>query len=76
MVQSVKNSDVTEIKLDDIDRWGSVRVDYFQGEPYWVCSVFYETPSLFGLVKAEAMALMRNGKVIDWVYPGSEEDVP
>ncbi|MEM0897161.1 MAG: hypothetical protein AAGJ79_09765 [Verrucomicrobiota bacterium] len=76
MVDSIKRGDVTEIKLDEIQRWGPVRGDRFEGEPFWVASVFYETPSLFGLVKAEAMALMRGGRVIDWVYPGSGEDVP
>ena len=76
MVQSIKNRDVTEIKLDEIDRWGPVRVDYFEGQVYWVASVHYKSPTLFGLVPAEAMALMRKGKVLDWVYPGSGEDVP
>ncbi|MEM9479948.1 MAG: hypothetical protein AAGA58_09880, partial [Verrucomicrobiota bacterium] len=76
MLESIKRGDVTEIKIDEIQRWGPVRGDRFEGEAYWVSSVFYETPSLFGLVKAEAMALMRGGRVVNWVYPGSGEDVP
>ncbi len=53
-----------------------MRVDCFEGQVYWVASVFYKTPTLFDLVNAEAMALTRKGKVLDWVYPGSGEDVP
>lgn len=76
MITSIEDGDVNEIKLDEIERWGPIRYDIVDGEPYWTGTVKYKTPTLFGIIDTEAMALIRKGKVIDWVYTGSGEEVP
>lgn len=76
MVNSIKNGDVTEIKLDEITHWGSVRYEVVDRKPYWTGTVRYKTTSLFGTFDTEAMALIRNGAVTMWVYTGSMEEVP
>lgn len=76
MVASIKARDVTEIKLDEIDGWGRIRYEVIDGEPYWTGTVTYKTATLFGIIDSEAMALIRKGKVIDWIYTGSGEEVP
>jgi hypothetical protein len=76
MVQSIEQGDVTEIKLNEISHWGPVRYELVDGQPYWTGTVNYMTNSLFGTFNTEAMALIRNGKVKEWVYTGSLELVP
>ena len=76
MVQSIKNRDVKEIKLNEIRHWGPVSYEIVDGKPYWTGTVNYMTTSLFGTFRTEAMALMRNGQVDGWYYTGSLEEVP
>ena len=76
MVSSLMAGEVSEIKLNEISHWGPIRYEIVDGQPYWTGTVTYNTTSLFGTFPTEAMALMRNDKVIDWLYTGSLEEVP
>ena len=76
MVQSIRSGDVSEINPREISHWGPVRYELVDRQPYWTGTVTYKTTSLFGTFDTEAMALMRNGKVVSWVYTGSLEEVP
>ena len=76
MVQSIQRGDVNEIKLNEIEGWGPIRYELVEGKPYWTGTVIYQTASLFGTFDTEAMALMRDGRVVNWVYSGSLEEVP
>jgi hypothetical protein len=76
MVNSIKQGDVSEIKLDEITNWGPIQFEEVERKPYWTATVSYATTSLFGTFPTEAMALMRHGKVEQWVYTGSLEEVP
>ena len=76
MVHSMESGQVTEISKDIINYWGRMNFQKIEGEPYWVCSVDYTARSIFGIFPTQAKALMRRGKVIKWIYTGSEEPVP
>ena len=76
MVSSIESGQVTEIKVDAVNYWGPVRYEIVNGEPYWTGTVRYKTTSLFGTFDTEAMALIKNGAVKEWVYTGSGEEVP
>ena len=76
MVSSLMAGEVSEIKLNEISHWGPIRYEIVDGQPYWTGTVTYNTTSLFGTFPTEAMALMRNDKVINWLYTGSLEEVP
>jgi hypothetical protein len=65
----------SEPKLSDIKGWGRVRYRDFDGEPYWSAGVRYTAKTIFGEFPAEAVALMRHGKVVKWVYAGTGEPV-
>ncbi|MGI8604811.1 MAG: hypothetical protein ACR2OZ_17720 [Verrucomicrobiales bacterium] len=65
----------SEPRLAEITSWGRVRYREMEGEPYWVGSVRYTARTIFGEFPAEALALMRHGKVIKWVYAGTNEPV-
>ena len=76
MIASLQRKDVTEIRPDIIEDWGPVIREVVNGKPYWTATVGYKTVSMFGEINTEAQALMRNGKVIQWLYTGSGETVP
>ena len=76
MIASLKRKDVSEITLDIIEGWGPVIREEVDGKYYWTATVEYKTVSMFGELNTEAQALMRNGKVLQWVYTGSGESVP
>jgi hypothetical protein len=65
----------SEPKLADIKSWTRLRVQDFEGEPYWASSVRYTARTIFGEFPAEALALIRQGKVVKWVYAGTGEPV-
>lgn len=65
----------SEPKLEDIRAWGPVRYQEIEGEPWWVGSVRYTAHTIFGEFPAEALALMRQGKVEKWIYAGTREPV-
>lgn len=76
MVASINNKDVTEFHIGMVEGWGPVGYDEIEGEPYWIGTVRYDAETIFGTFPAEAMALMRQNKVVKWVYSGSLEPVP
>lgn len=76
MVRSMESGQVTEIRQNMIQYWGRIHFDVVQGEPYWVGRVDYTASSIFGIFPTQAKALMRQGKVVKWIYTGSEEPVP
>ena len=76
MVRSIRSGDVSEIRLNEISYWGPIRYEIVDNRAYWTATVNYKTTSLFGTFPTEAMALMRNGKVENWLYTGSLEEVP
>ena len=76
MARSIQSRDVSEIKLNEISYWGPIRYEIVDNQAYWTATVNYKTTSLFGTFPTEAMALMRNGQVENWLYTGSLEEVP
>ena len=76
MVDSIQRGDVTEIKLGGIKRWGSARPQMWNGKPVWTATVTYPTKSLFGTFDTEGMAIIDGGKVVEWLYTGSGEEIP
>ena len=76
MVSSIRSGAVSEIRLNEISYWGPIRYEIVDNRAYWTATVNYKTTSLFGTFPTEAMAIMRNGKVENWLYTGSLEEVP
>jgi len=76
MLDSIRKGAVTEIKLAEIKRWGSARPQMWRGRPVWTATVTYPTTSLFGTFDTEGMAIIYNGRVIEWLYTGSGEEIP
>lgn len=76
LLASMKSGQVTDIKLNKIQRWGTPQPTTIDNLPTWTLSVYYETIAFCGPIDAEAQAQIREGKVVRWIYPGSGEPVP
>lgn len=76
LLASMKSGQVTDIKPNKIQRWGTPQARTIDSKPTWAVSVFYETMAFCGPIDAEAQAHVREGKVVRWIYPGSGEPVP
>jgi hypothetical protein len=76
LLASMKSGQVTDIKLNKIQRWGTPQQRTIDNQPTWAVSVFYETMAFCGPINAEAQAQVREGKIVRWIYPGSGEPVP
>ncbi len=76
LVASLKNGDVTEIKLANIHHWDDPQPTMVEGKPAWSIKVQCDVDTIFGAQPAEAQALVRDGRVKGWFYTGSGEAVP
>ncbi len=75
MIASIQAGDVKEIELDKIHYWKWIGEETIGGEDYWTGAVGYLANTIFGEINAEGKALIRDGKVVKWIYSGSEEEI-
>lgn len=76
MLASLKRGDIREVTPEAITQWGTLQIEEIDGEPCWTgtlqCTV--ENP-IFGPTPTEVMAVIRNGRIVKWLYTGSREPV-
>lgn len=65
-----------EPALEDITAWKGVSYREINGEPYWCGALTYTTRTIFGEFPTEAHALIRHGKVVQWLYADTNEPLP
>ncbi len=61
---------------EDITAWRDVSYREINGEPYWCGSLTYTARTIFGEFPTDAVALIRHGKVVQWLYAGTSEPLP
>lgn len=66
---------VTDIDPDRITGWGTPTSIEYQGKPYWGVDIFFVTDTIFGPFDVQARAYIRDGEVVHWRYPSSDEPV-
>ncbi len=76
LVDSMKASEVTEVKMDNIKKWGDVKRETVGGQEYWVVGLVFEATTPFGKFEQDAKALVKNQRVAKWIYAGSGEVIP
>ena len=76
MVKSIESGSSREIKMKNIHSWRWVGKTREGGQEYDSGLISYTVDTLFGPMDTEAMALIKNGRVVKWVYTGSGEEVP
>jgi hypothetical protein len=76
LLASMKAGEVTEIKPDNIKKWGEATREKDKEHDFWSVVVTFEATTPFGKFEQDAQAQVKNGKVLKWIYTGSGEVVP
>lgn len=76
MLDDLQTRKLTELKASAITSWGDLNYEEVEGKPYWTGSVQCTVENaLFGPQPTEVMALIKDNKVVKWLYTGSREEV-
>lgn len=76
LLSSMNAGEVTEVTTQNTLRWHSPVLRDVEGTPTWCVDVDFKASVFCGELDATARALVRNGRVAAWIYPGSGEPVP
>lgn len=76
LVAHLKSGEVTEIKAENVKRWGDAVATTWEGKPAYAVPVSCEVNTIFGLQPVDAQAIIVAGRVKGWFYSGSGEPVP
>jgi|GEM_PF-560346 len=76
MLESLQSAKLTELKAENITSWGKLKCEEIEGMVYWTATVqcSIENP-LFGPQPTEVTALMKDNKVVKWLYTASRQPV-
>lgn len=76
MMQSLQAKEIKETTADRVVSWGDLNVEEVQGKAYWTGTVQCTVDNaIFGPIPTELIALIREEKVVKWLYSGSREEV-
>lgn len=76
LVAHLKSGEVTEIKAENVKRWGDAVATTWEGKPAYAVPVSCEVSTIFGPQPVDAQAIIVSGRVKGWFYSGSGEPVP
>jgi len=76
MMDDILTGNYVELKAPNITNWGNLAFEEVEGTKYWTgtLQVTVENP-IFGPQPTEVMALIKDNKVVKWIYTGSREPV-
>ena len=76
MLASLRAKEITETTEDRITAWGGLNIEQINGKSYWTGTIQCTVDNaIFGPTPTELMALIRDDKVVKWLYSGSKEEV-
>lgn len=76
MVTSLRAKEIKETTEDRIIAWGDLNVENISGTQYWTGTIQCTVDNaIFGPTPTELMALIKDDKVVKWLYSGSKEEV-
>ncbi len=76
MMDDIMTGKYSELKANSITSWGNLEYEEVDGAPYWTGTVQCTVENaLFGPSPTEMMALIKDNKVVRWIYTGSREPV-
>lgn len=76
LLESMRSGQVTEVQPSNIRSWGTARPGPVDGQPGWLIEIDFTATTMFGKFDTQAQAQIRSGKVVRWIYTGSQEEVP
>lgn len=76
MLKSLEAKEITETTADRITSWGGLNIEKINGQDYWTGTIQCTVDNaIFGPTPTELMALIKDDKVVKWLYSGSKEEV-
>jgi hypothetical protein len=76
MLEDLQNRKLSELKANAITAWGDLNFEDVDGKTFWTGTVQCTVENaLFGPQPTEVMALIKDNKVVKWMYTGSREEV-
>jgi hypothetical protein len=76
MLKSLEAKEITETTADRITAWGGLNIEKINGQDYWTGTIQCTVDNaIFGPTPTELMALIKDDKVVKWLYSGSKEEV-
>jgi hypothetical protein len=76
MLDDLQTRKLVELKASAITAWGDLNYEEVEGKTYWTGTVQCTVENaLFGPQPTEVMALIKDNKVVKWMYTGSREEV-
>lgn len=76
MAVSLRSKDIKETTEERVTAWGDLNIEEINGGSYWTGTIQCTVDNaIFGPTPTELMALIRDEKVVKWLYSGSKEEV-
>ena len=71
MQESIRTAQVKEFTFDQVLGWKASENEVVDGETYQTGLAAYKAETIFGVKNIQAKALIKDGKVIRWIWPTS-----
>ena len=71
MQDSIRNGDIKEFKAEQVLEWKDSGPETIDGEDFETGLASYKAETIFGMKTIQAKALVKNGKVVRWIWPKS-----
>ena len=68
MEESVKGGSIKEFKFEQVEGWKAGEEENVDGEMYQTGLAAYKAQTIFGEKTVQAKALIKEGKVVKWIY--------
>lgn len=75
MQGSIKEAQIKEFTFDQVLGWKAGETEDHDGESYQTGMVAYKAETIFGVKNIQAQALIKNGKVVKWIWPKSGMEI-
>jgi hypothetical protein len=75
MRQSIGDGEIKEFAEDQVKEWTAGEDETIDGETYQTGIVIYDQEQLFGDKALKAKALIKDGKVVRWLWPDHGMDI-
>ena len=76
MQASIKGGEIKEFSFDQVLEWQATDgPEKFDGETYQTGIAAYKAETVFGVKTIQAKALIKDGKVVRWLWPKSGMEI-
>ncbi len=75
MQSSISSGQIEEFTGDQVQEWQAGEVETVDGQEYQTGIASYRAETIFGVKTIQAKALVRDGKVVRWIWPKSGMEI-